>query len=74
MQIDNFIEKIEKEYDFDILILYKNGDNAKLLNIVKKYIEQGFTIRTEKYREDFNTNFKYKEKYIFENDILVGEE
>ncbi len=66
--------KIEKEYDFDILILYKNGDNAKLMNIVKKYIEQGFTIRTEKYREDFNTNFKYKEKYIFEDDRLVGKE
>ena len=64
--------KIEKEYDFDILILYKNGDNAKLLNIVKKYIDQGLTIRTEKYREDFNTNFKYKEKYIFEDDRLVG--
>ena len=66
--------KIEKEYDFDILILYKNGDNAKLLNIVKKYIDQGLTIRTEKYREDFNTNFKYKEKYIFEDDRLVGKE
>lgn len=66
--------KIEKEYDFDILILYKNGDNAKLLNIVKKYIDQGLTIRTEKYREDFNTNFKYKEKYIFEDDKLVGKE
>ncbi|MDR2878696.1 MAG: ATP phosphoribosyltransferase regulatory subunit [Fusobacteriales bacterium] len=66
--------KIEKEYDFDILILYKNGDNAKLLNIAKKYIEQGFTIRTEKYREDFNTNFKYKEKYVFEDDRLVGKE
>ena len=57
-----------------ILILYKNGDNAKLLNIVKKYIDQGLTIRTEKYREDFNTNFKYKEKYIFEDDRLVGKE
>ena len=66
--------KIEKEYDFDILILYKNGDNAKLLNIVKKYIDQGLTIRTEKYRKDFNTNFKYKEKYIFEDDRLVGKE
>ena len=66
--------KMEKEYDFDILILYKNGDNAKLLNIVKKYIDQGLTIRTEKYREDFNTNFKYKEKYIFEDDRLVGKE
>lgn len=66
--------KIEKEYDFDILILYKNGDNSKLLNIVKKYIDQGLTIRTEKYREDFNTNFKYKEKYIFEDDRLVGKE
>ena len=66
--------KIEKEYDFDILILYKNGNNAKLLDIVKDYIKQGFTIRTEKYRDDFNTNFKYKEKYIFEGDRLTGEE
>ena len=66
--------KMEKEYDFDILILYKNGNNAKLLDIVKDYIKQGFTIRTEKYRDDFNTNFKYKEKYIFEGDRLTGEE
>ena len=66
--------KMEKEYDFDILILYKNGNNAKLLDIVKDYIKQGFTIRTEKYRDDFNTNFKYKEKYIFEDERLTGEE
>ena len=66
--------KMEKEYDFDILILYKEGDYAKLLNIVKDYIKQGLTIRTEKYKEDFSTNFKYKEKYIFENNRLSGKE
>ena len=66
--------KMEKEYDFDILILYKNGNNAKLLDIVKDHINKGFTIRTEKYRDDFNTNFKYKEKYIFEDERLTGEE
>jgi ATP phosphoribosyltransferase regulatory subunit len=66
--------KKEQEYDFDILILYKNGDYTKLLNIVKDYIKQDYTIRTEKYTEDFKTNFKYKKKYIFENNKLTGKE
>lgn len=64
----------EQEYDFDILILYKDGDYSKLLDIVKKYIEKDYTIRTERYREDFKTNFKYKEKYIFINNKLTGKE
>lgn len=66
--------KLEKEYDFDILILYKDGDCSKLLEIVKKYIKQGLTIRTERFREDFSTNFKYKEIYIFEDNKLTGKE
>ena len=65
---------MEKEYDFDILILYKNGDYSKLLNIVKDYIKEGLTIRTEKYREDFDTNFKYKKMYIFVDNELTGKE
>lgn len=66
--------KKEKEYDFDILILYKNEDYSILLDTVKKYIKSGYKVRTEKYNENANKKFKYKKKYIFENNKLTREE
>ena len=64
----------EKEYDFDILILYKSSDSSKLLELVKEYTTNGYVVRTEKFRENFESNFNYKKKYIFENNKLIGKE
>ncbi len=64
----------KKEYDFDILILYKNGEYPVLLDMVKKLIEKNHTVRTERYDKNNYVDFRYKEKYIFDNNELKREE
>ncbi|WP_300365531.1 ATP phosphoribosyltransferase regulatory subunit [Brachyspira sp.] len=60
----------KNDYDFDILILYKSGDEKILLNQVQSFIKKGKKVRTEIYSDNYNTDYNYKEKYIFENDNL----
>ena len=62
---------IKNEYDFDILILYKSGDEKVLLNKVQKLIKSGKKVRTEIYRDDCSLYYHYKERYIFENNNLI---
>lgn len=62
---------IKNDYDFDILILYKNGSEKILLNKVQNFIKEGKKVRTDIYSNNYNTNYNYKEKYIFENDNLI---
>ncbi|PTY41089.1 ATP phosphoribosyltransferase regulatory subunit [Brachyspira hampsonii] len=61
----------KNEYDFDILILYKNGDEKILLSKVQSLIKEGKKVRTDIYSNDYNTEYSYKEKYIFENNNLI---
>ncbi|OEJ14454.1 ATP phosphoribosyltransferase regulatory subunit [Brachyspira hampsonii] len=61
----------KNEYDFDILILYKNGDEIILLSKVQSLIEEEKKVRTDIYSDDYNTEYSYKEKYIFENNNLI---
>ena len=62
---------IKNEYDFDILILYKSGDEKVLLNKVQKLIKSDKKVRTEIYRDDCSLYYHYKERYIFENNNLI---
>ncbi|WP_295154752.1 ATP phosphoribosyltransferase regulatory subunit [uncultured Brachyspira sp.] len=60
----------KNEYDFDILILYKSGDEKILLDKVQRFIKEGKKVRTDMYSDNYNTDYNYKEKYIFENSDL----
>lgn len=71
--LDELYKFNKKDNDFDILILYKNGDYSILLDKVKKFIEKNNTVRTERYDEKNITDFNYKEKYIFVNNKLIRE-
>ncbi|WP_276307024.1 ATP phosphoribosyltransferase regulatory subunit [Brachyspira sp. G79] len=61
----------KNEYDFDILILYKSGDEKELLNKVHSFIREGKKVRTDMYTDEYNTEYNYKQKYIFDNNTLV---
>lgn len=65
--------KNDSEYDFDILILYKDGDYSILLEKVKEFIKNGNIVRTDKYNENYSMNFNYREKYIFCDNKLKRE-
>ena len=59
------------EYDFDILILYKSGEEGLLLSKVHEFIKNGKKVKTDIYSDNYNINYNYKEKYIFENNDLI---
>ncbi len=61
----------ENEYDFDVLILYKSGDEKILLNKVQNLIKENKKVRTDIYSDNYNTDYSYKEKYIFENNNFI---
>lgn len=61
----------KNEYDFDILILYKSGDEKELLNKVHSFIREGKKVRTDIYTDEYNTEYNYKQKYIFDNNTLI---
>ncbi|ASJ20937.1 ATP phosphoribosyltransferase regulatory subunit [Brachyspira hampsonii] len=61
----------KNEYDFDILILYKSGDEKILLSKVQSLINESKKVRTDIYSDDYNTEYSYKEKYIFEDNNLI---
>ena len=65
--------KKDSEYDFDILILYEDGEYSTLLDIVKEFIKNGNRVRTDKYDKNYNMNFNYREKYIFSENKLKRE-
>ncbi|KLI39927.1 ATP phosphoribosyltransferase regulatory subunit [Brachyspira hyodysenteriae] len=62
----------KNEYDFDILILYKSGDEKILLSKVQSFIKEHEKVRTDIYSDNYNTDYNYREKYIFENDVLIN--
>ena len=62
----------KNEYDFDILILYKSGDEKILLSKVQSLIKENKKVRTDIYSDDYNTDYNYRDKYIFENDVLIN--
>ena len=66
-------QKNDSEYDFDILILYRDGDYSILLEKVKEFIKNGNRVRTDKYDENYSMNFNYREKYIFYDNKLKRE-
>ena len=67
-----YTQSISKnEYDFDMLILYKSGEERVLLSKVHEFIKNGKKVRTDIYTDNYNTNYNYKEKYIFENNSLI---
>ncbi|MBW5395352.1 ATP phosphoribosyltransferase regulatory subunit, partial [Brachyspira hampsonii] len=61
----------KNEYDFDILILYKSGEEKFLLNKVQSFIKENKKVRTDIYSENYNSEYNYKEKYIFEDNNLI---
>ncbi|ADG72024.1 ATP phosphoribosyltransferase regulatory subunit [Brachyspira murdochii] len=61
----------KNEYDFDVLILYKSGDEKELLKKVHSFIREGKKVRTDIYTDEYNTEYNYKQKYIFDNNILI---
>ncbi|WP_295161206.1 ATP phosphoribosyltransferase regulatory subunit [uncultured Brachyspira sp.] len=61
---------LKNEYDFDVLILYKSGDEKKLLRQVQNFIKENKKVRVDIYNENSVREFNCKEKYIFENNNL----
>ncbi|MDA0040010.1 hypothetical protein OFR42_04925 [Brachyspira hyodysenteriae] len=44
----------------------------KLLNTVQSFIKENKKVRTDIYNDNYNTDYSYREKYIFENDNLIN--
>ena len=62
-------DTIKNEYDFDILILYKSGDEKILLSKVQSLIKENKKVRTDIYSDDYNTDYNYKENKKVRTDI-----
>ena len=43
-----------------------------IVGIVQSLIKENKKVRTDIYSDDYNTDYNYREKYIFENDVLIN--
>lgn len=65
-----FNENNKNEYDFEIIILYKNADETILIEKILNLISKRNKLKTDIYDDGYNTEYIYKNKYIFENNKL----
>jgi len=71
-----YMDKIRKENaavnsDFDVLILYKSGKEKILLNEARRLMNENKKVRVDAYKDNYATNYNYKELYIFDDDNLI---
>ncbi|MDR2655917.1 MAG: ATP phosphoribosyltransferase regulatory subunit [Oscillospiraceae bacterium] len=64
----------QRQYDYDILILYRQGDNmSRLLSLVREYAAQGRRVRVEDVGSSASLPFRFRETYRFSSGHLIRE-
>ena len=66
--------KDEGKKDFEILLVYDDSDYEKLSEIIDDFIEKGYRIRAEHYKNINDENvelFNFDKRYMFKDGILI---